>query len=234
MKIIFKLTIMILLVSIIFSIFSFAEENNFFIIGDDSYEVYINGEETDIVNSAPASYQSINAYFYEDKIELLAIKGEDSTGMATISAIRASYLENDAYIGTDQTWICYTNNGREPPIYIDENKNEIKWYEKGYVGVNWTPVTEINPPSTVSWDTNWNEKDYTKYIWSSNFEYTNGKLIDTPVFFRNKDFSKGAKVISIQKVWKDDLDKREVIVDILDQNDEIFKRFISTKKMIFQ
>ncbi len=224
----YKKLIILLGIFIIFSINAFADdEDNFFIIGDDLYKVYINGNETNIEaldKENPNNYRLVNSYFYNEPFNLVAIKGEDGTGNSYIATIRASYKYNESYLGTDGSWICYASNGKEPPLYIDEDRNEYKWYEEGYIGFNWQNATEIDPPNNVSWNMdNWPDNN-SKFIWSSNYiSPDNNTPIDSPVYFRNKDFSGEASSLTIKQEWENEEDKREVVVDIFDKDGNIFK-----------
>lgn len=149
-------------------------EDNFWITVDDYHTVYVNGQ---ILNNPDEKWTTVDGHHVEILDEnIIAVKGEDmSNGTATISGFIAKLGNGQV---TDGTWY-YTLE--EPLRYKDK-----EWYEAGYEGGLWTPVTRI---PTSDYETYWKNKitdykllDGAQWIWSEDYK---GSQFDSPVWFRS-------------------------------------------------
>ncbi len=202
-------------------VFSRKPQNNFFITGDDTYEVYIDGlnqfNGLPVEGSHETNYTTVNEYYYDDGFTnntLVAIKGKDTSGRANIASIKAMYKIGNEYKGTDENWYYLV---ADDDVYTDAEGRAYHWYEYGYKSNDWKPVTVIDPvPNGVAWNVDdWpysNNKHH--FIWSENYKYINTSpavretLIDTPVLFRNMNPSSYG-TLNLSKDWVGDIPKDE-------------------------
>ncbi len=161
---------------------------NFYITGDDYYEVYLNDElavdaygkemrgralsEPDYMEN----YKTRNVFRYAetelDENTFMAIKGMDLNGKATISGIKAMYrYDENKYNGTDDTWWVYVGSMTHE---LEPDSDGHQWYQKDYRGKDWMPVHVIydvdgepiplywqnNVWANTGWDFGWEQSDW--------------------------------------------------------------------------
>ncbi len=181
------------------------EGNNFFIAGDETYKVFIDGSDAKIEGlplkkdfDFSKNYTEVHGYDYKPgftKDTLIAIRGQDFDGKSNVAGIKAMYKTKDGkFKGTDSTWWIHVG---DPQPYVAKG-HVYEWFEAGYKADDWKQVAlitdeKIDKGHGIFWDrTNWPSKEAgIEFVWTKNFMYVEkdatGKeiKIDTPVYIRN-------------------------------------------------
>ncbi len=142
---------------------------NLWINADDAFDAYING---DFVGTG-ANLGAVYKYTVDTEEEnLLAAFVEDRDYYGNMAGFKLILEEsNNQFVGTDDTWYYRLT---EPADYV-VNDQTYKWYEKGYKGEGWLPVTEIDAPFDY-WPTAWPTNEF-EWIYSDEYSENSDKEV---------------------------------------------------------